>query len=108
MLRPSDRQTVFHLWWNLSVDLACDQTVFFQLAQLVGQHTGGDTGDMATDLVEAQCAGPQVKENDRLPFPVDQTNCRLDRAAGRTVEAGVADFCHYSILFDTMGVCCAY
>jgi hypothetical protein len=80
----------------------------FQLAQLVGQHTRGDTADLAKDVVEAQCDGPQMKKNDQFPFPVDQTDRRLDRAASRTVEGGVPDFCYYSILFDTMGFYSAY
>ena len=43
-----------------------------------------------------------------LPLAVDEADRGLDRASGAAIEAGMADPGHHGILFDTMGVLCAY
>jgi len=82
MLRPSDDKLYSTFGRNLSVNLAHNQSVFLQLAQLVGQHARCDVGDVTANFTEAQRTGEQVKENDRLPFPVDQADRRSTEQPG--------------------------
>jgi zinc-binding alcohol dehydrogenase family protein len=55
------------------------------------------------DVIEEQPPHPQVIGDHPLPRPVDELKRRLDRSAGRAIEAIMAYARHGSIHFDTIG-----
>src|SRR5262245_39981080 len=75
------RQAIFDPRRYLGVDLADDQPVLLQCAELLGQHALGDPRHPLAQLAETLRAALQVKEDHTLPLAVDQIERRLDRAA---------------------------
>src|SRR5579871_1148672 len=81
------RQTIFNSGRHLGIDLADDQTVVLERPELLCEHALGNAGHPTAQLTEAlSAAALQVKEDDALPFSVDQIERRLDRAAGAMRE----------------------
>ena len=107
MLRPRS-DSVLHLRRHLGIDLAGDQPVLLQLAQLVGQHARGDARQQAADLVEAQRPGQEVTEDHDFHLP------SMRPIAASTAQPGVQSkrkwpgLGHHGILFDSMSDFCAY
>src|SRR5204862_321060 len=100
-------QAVLDAWRHLGEDLALDQAVDLQFAELIGQHAWCHVTSPAAQFVEARRPVLKMVEDHRLPLAVDQAYRRFDGAAWVTVEAGVTGFRHRdSILFDTMSVFC--
>src|SRR6266436_6559157 len=75
-------QAIFHPRRHLGIDLADDQPVLLQRAELLGQHALGDAGHPLAQFAEPLRAALQVEEDHTLPLAVDQVERRLDRAAG--------------------------
>src|ERR1035438_6962589 len=76
------RQGVFNPRRHLGIDLADDQPVILERAQLFGQHALGNPGHPSPQLTKALSAVLQVKQDDAFPLAIEQIERRLDRAAG--------------------------
>src|SRR5262249_4501885 len=74
-------KAVLHPWRHLGIDLSDDQPVVFQSAQLLCEHTLGDSGHTPPQFAKALRARLQVKEDDAFPFAIDQIERGLDCAA---------------------------
>src|SRR5690606_24861078 len=99
---PKIRKRIFHSGRHLSIDLAYDEAIFFHLTQLAREHPGSAVRGMAADFIEPKRAGQQMPHDDRLPLSIEETNGSLDGTAGSTVETGMTNLGHISILFDTI------
>src|SRR5215472_4838709 len=88
-------KAIFHPWRDLGVDLSNDQPVVFERAKLLGQHALGDPGHPPPQLAKALSARLQMKEDDALPFAVDQIEGGLDGTA-RPVSEIAAFHVHFS------------
>src|SRR6266404_6415422 len=72
---------IFHLRWNLSVDLALDYAVFLQLAQLRCEHAlSGIWNELAKLAVSLGTVAEEDKEDFSLPLSSDDLGARLNRA----------------------------
>lgn len=65
------RQRVIDAGRNDRINCAGNQTVFFQFAELLGQHFRRRFGDETVQLVEAQRLTGQVPEQQRFIFAAD-------------------------------------
>lgn len=52
---PEIRQGIFHPGRNDRIDLPAEQSVRFQLPQLLGEHLGGGAGNLQAQLGKAEC-----------------------------------------------------
>jgi hypothetical protein len=71
---------VFDAGRNLCVDLANDDVIAFELAELLGEHFLRWSGEQSLELVEAPDPGLQVVENRRLPLASDDMSRERDGA----------------------------
>jgi hypothetical protein len=74
-------ERVFDLRRDLPINLAVDDAVFFQFAEVLRQYLAGDAGDQALKFAEAFCALDQMKDNHRLPLVADDLQGGFHRAA---------------------------
>ncbi len=65
------RHPVFDAWRNLRVNLARNNTIAFELAQLLRQHSLRDAGYCALQFTEALGVVPKMPENHQFPFSAD-------------------------------------
>lgn len=49
---PESGHRIFPFRGHLSIDRAHDESVLFQLAQLIGQHARGDVNDVVAEFIE--------------------------------------------------------
>ena len=79
-------QAVFDPRRHLGIDLADDQPVVLQRAELLGQHALGDPRHPSPELAEALVPLLQVVQDDTLPLAVDQIEGCFHCAAGPAPE----------------------
>lgn len=88
------RQAILHLWRNLCIDFAFYEAVFFQLSQLVGQHTLRNARYLAPKFIEPQRSIQKMKQHNTLPFTVDKADGSFNCTAGTAIKAGMLGFGH--------------
>jgi uncharacterized zinc-type alcohol dehydrogenase-like protein len=71
---------VLDLGGDLGVDLAGDDAVALELAELVGEHPLGDVGEELSELSEAAGSGEEVVEDHALPAAAEGVEEGLDGA----------------------------
>lgn len=96
-------EAIFHLGGNDGIHLTLKNIIFFQFAQLLGQHFGRDTGNTLEQFVVTIGALRQIPDNDEFPFAPDGCQGGFDRA----MWDDVGSLFHRFIIVRTY-VFCAY
>src|SRR5215475_7857889 len=75
-------QRIFHFRRHLRIDFASDNPVAFKFPKVLGEHLLRYAAQAAAQLTEAAHAGEQLPENQKFPFPADNTECSFRGTIG--------------------------
>lgn len=108
---PERRDGVFHLWGHLRTDGTQDDPIRFQLAQLRRQHSLRQSQQQPSKFSETLRSVENVEDQDRLPFPANNVERRLDRTVSIKGVPLLARHVVCPLLtykYDSIGFSCAY